>query len=124
MLNSIENERKRKDCLLLLDILEDVSKEKPELWNGGMIGFGRYEYKYESGREGSWFLTGFAPRKNTTVLYLVGNIKEKASKAKEFGAYKAGSSWLYLKPLEQTDLTRLRSLIAESIANIKMKYGN
>lgn len=80
MLNSIENERKRKDCLLLLDILEDVSKEKPELWNGGMIGFGRYEYKYESGREGSWFLTGFAPRKNTTVLYLVGNIKEKASK--------------------------------------------
>ena len=36
-----------------------------------IIGFGSYHYKYESGREGEIFLTGFSPRKQSLSLYIM-----------------------------------------------------
>jgi hypothetical protein len=33
------------------------------MWGDSIIGFGSYHYKYASGREADWFLTGFSPRK-------------------------------------------------------------
>ena len=41
------------------------------MWGPGIIGFGSYHYKYESGREGDIFLTGFSPRKQSMSLYIM-----------------------------------------------------
>lgn len=122
MLTGIEDVQKQKDCFVLFELLKDITKEEPKLWNGNMVGFGQYEYRYESGREGKWFLTGFAPRKNNIVVYLVGNVNNKKTVLKELGSYKEGSSCLYLKSMENVDLKKLRSVIEESIIDIKNKY--
>lgn len=122
MLDGIEDTQKQKECSVLLEFFKDITQEEPELWNGGMIGFGRYAYKYESGREGEWFLTGFAPRKNNIAVYLIGDFNNKKTVLKEFGDYKKGSSCLYIKSIENIDLEKLRSVIKESIRNLKTKY--
>ena len=61
-LNSIEDEKKHQDCLAILEIMQNVTGELPRMWGSSIVGFGSYHYKYPSGREGDWFLTGFAPR--------------------------------------------------------------
>ncbi len=43
--------------------LRRVTGEDGAMWGASIVGFGNYHYKYASGREGDWFLTGFAPRK-------------------------------------------------------------
>lgn len=122
MLTGIEDVQKQKDCFVLLELFKDITKEEPKLWNGTMVGFGQYEYRYESGREGKWFLTGFAPRKNNLVIYLVGNVNNRKTALKELGSYKESSSCLYLKSLKKVDLKKLRLAIEESVINIKTKY--
>ena len=124
ILEGIQDDQKRKDCFLLLELFKDITKEKPKIWNGNMIGFGKYSYKYESGRQGEWFLTGFAPRKNGIAVYLIGNIDHKKTILKELGSYKEGSSCLYLKSLVNMDMEKLQTAIQESIVDIKTRYGS
>lgn len=64
-LNSVADERKREACSIVLNLMEEVTGSEPKMWGNSIVGFGSYHYKYESGREGDWFLTGFAPRKKT-----------------------------------------------------------
>ena len=124
LLQGIEDDQKRKDCFVLLEFFRDITKEEPKIWNGNMIGFGKYAYKYESGREGEWFLTGFATRKKTVAVYLIGNIDNKKTILKEFGSYKEGSSCLYLKSMVNIDMEKLRTAIKKSIVDIQTRYGS
>lgn len=66
-LNSVENDRRRKDGFELLKIMKEITQEKPVLWGSSIVGFGLYHYKYKSGREGDIFQVGFSPRKKSEV---------------------------------------------------------
>jgi len=61
-LKTVADEKKRQDCLEILMLMKEVTNAKPKMWGPSIVGFGNYRYKYESGREGDWFLTGFSPR--------------------------------------------------------------
>ena len=63
----VANKRRRQDGLTLLDMMKDVTGMEPEMWGPSIVGFGDYHYKYESGREGDFFLIGFSPRKQESV---------------------------------------------------------
>ena len=62
-LQGVADEKKRHDCFTLLDMMRQETGLEPKLWGDSIVGFGSYHYKYASGREGDWFLTGFSPRK-------------------------------------------------------------
>jgi hypothetical protein len=51
--------------------MKQVTGEEPEMWGESIVGFGSYRYKYESGREGDWFVNGFSPRKQNLTLYIM-----------------------------------------------------
>ncbi|MEX2235588.1 MAG: hypothetical protein WD824_25740 [Cyclobacteriaceae bacterium] len=68
-INNVENEKGRTDCFALLEIFKSVTGFEPKMWGPTIIGFGKYHYKYESGHEGDAPLAGFAPRKDSLVLY-------------------------------------------------------
>ena len=53
-LNGIEDEEKRRDCFTLAELMQRITGDKPEMWGEGMIGFGRYKYRYASGQTGEW----------------------------------------------------------------------
>jgi hypothetical protein len=58
-LGNIENEKRRKDGFILLEIMRKVTGEEPRMWGGSIVGFGNHHCKYKSGQDGEWFLVGF-----------------------------------------------------------------
>src|SRR5215216_2442445 len=88
-INSLPNEQKRKDSLVILKMMEKATKEKPKLWGTSIVGFGNLRVKSpNTGREVDWFKIGFAPRKTNLSLYLTGDIKAHSSSLKKLGKHK------------------------------------
>jgi hypothetical protein len=118
-IDSLKDEEKRKDCFILLKLMQKASKEKPKIWGSSMIGFGKKIYKSPAtGREVEWFKIGFSPRKANFSLHLVIDIKKYASELKKLGKHKAGVGCLYINKLADIDLKVLEKLINEA-AKIK-----
>jgi len=118
-LASIEPEKKRDDAFKILALMEDVTGEPATMWGDSMIGFGKYHYKYKSGREGEWFLTGFAPRKQNLTLYIMAGFDEYGALLGKLGKYKTGKSCLYIKKIEDVDESVLRELVVKSVDHMK-----
>ena len=114
-LDKIADKGRREDCLAVVDIMRDVTKEEPKMWGSSIVGFGRYRYKYESGREAEWMITGFSPRKGDLTLYILGGFDSLSDLMMRLGKHKAGKSCLYLKKLEDVDLNVLKKLVAKSV---------
>jgi hypothetical protein len=87
-----------------------------------MVGYGSYDFKYESGREGSWFLCGFSPRAQSLTLYIMPGFSAFDSLMNKLGKYKTGKSCLYIKNLDDVDLAVLKQLIDESVKHMRSKY--
>jgi len=120
-LDKIADKSRREDCLAVVDIMRDVTKEEPKMWGSSIVGFGRYRYKYESGREGEWMITGFSPRKSDLTLYIMPGFEPFADLMKRLGKYKTGKSCLYIKKLADVDVGVLRELVTRSVKKMAAK---
>jgi hypothetical protein len=114
-LDAVENEQRRADCRVVADLMRAVTGEAPKMWGPGIVGFGSYHYKYASGREGDWFVTGFSPRKQDLTLYIMAGFDRYDELMAKLGKYKTGKSCLYLKRLSDVDLGVLRELVTASV---------
>ncbi|HEX9167204.1 MAG TPA: DUF1801 domain-containing protein [Gemmatimonadales bacterium] len=122
-LAGIADEATRKDCETLVKLMRSVTRAEPVMWGPSIVGFGTYHYVYESGREGDWFLAGFAPRKGNLTLYIMSGFPQHAALLKQLGKHKTGGSCLYVKHLADLDLKVLRQLVAASVREVKRRYG-
>ena len=117
--DAIKDEQQKKDCRTVSRIMKRVTRANPKMWSSGVVGFGSYHYKYASGREGDWFLTGFAPRKQNLTLYIMSGFKKYSVLLKRLGKHKIGGSCLYVKRLDDVDMDVLTQLIEESVAHVR-----
>ena len=124
-LASIEDEEKCKDSKILLKIFTDACKEKAAMWGPAIIGFGTFHYQSEKSKQaGDWFFNGFSPRKQTLTVYIIAGVNKYPEHLEKLGKYKlSGGSCLYIKRLSDINLDVLKTLIAESFADMKAKYG-
>lgn len=118
-LNQVENEKKRADSFAILELMEAVTGEEPKMWGTSIVGFGDYHYKYASGREGDWFLTGFSPRKQNLTLYIMSSFSEIDPLLQKLGKHTTGKGCLYIKKLEDVDQEVLKELISQSVEHMK-----
>ena len=88
------------------------------MWGTNIVGFGSYRYRYASGREGEWFLTGFSPRKRNLTLYIMAGFENYDSLLAGLGKHKTGKSCLYINKLEDVDIPTLRELIRQSVTHL------
>jgi hypothetical protein len=115
-LNTIQNEQKRKDSFVLLEMMKKASGEEPKMWGGSIIGFGNKRYKSPAtGREVDWLRIGFSPRKANLSLYISVGIKEHAAALKKLGKHKTGVGCLYINKLEDIDIKVLKDMIETSL---------
>ncbi|MBE7543936.1 MAG: DUF1801 domain-containing protein [Bryobacteraceae bacterium] len=121
-LDAVENEQRRADCRTVLNLMRAVTGEEPKMWGPSMVGFGSYHYKYASGREGDWFVTGFSPRKQDLTLYIMAGFDRYDELMAKLGKYKTGKSCLYLKRLSDVDLGVLRELVAASVEAMRQGH--
>lgn len=118
-LNSVPEEKKRQDSFTILELMKKITGEQPEMWGESIVGFGSYRYKYESGREGDWFMTGFSPRKQNLTLYIMSGFDEYDHLLGKLGKYKTGKSCLYIKKIDDIDQDVLRELVKKSVEHME-----
>ena len=87
-----------------------------------MIGFGRYHYRYDSGREGDFMLTGFSPRKANLVVYVLPGYDDIGDLLAQLGKHKIGKSCLYINKLADVDLGVLERIITQGVARMRQTY--
>ena len=117
-LNTVSDEQRRKDCFKLVDLMKAATKSDPAMWGTSIVGFGRHQYKYDSGRALEWFVIGFSPRKQDLTLYIMPGVERYPELMKKLGKYKTGRSCLYIKKLEDVDLPTLEQLIKQSVGHL------
>ena len=118
-LAGVENETKRNDCLTLVDLMERVTGEKATMWGSSIVGCGSYHYRYASGRQGDWPLTGFAPRKQDLTIYITSGFGQYGDLMARLGKHKTGQSCLYIKRLSDIDVVVLEELVRQSVAHMR-----
>jgi Domain of unknown function (DU1801) len=121
-LAGVASAEQRADCDALIALMRKVTKHEPTMWGPTIVGFGSYHYRYESGREGDACLTGFAARKNEIAVYLVAEGPQQAARLAQLGKHKMGKACLYIRRLSEIDAGVLEKLIAESVAEVKLRY--
>ncbi len=117
-INNIENDSLKSDSQTLLKLFKAVTGAKPKLWGGTMVGFGEYVYYRSNGDEGSYFATGFSPRKSGPTIYIMPGYQNYGNLLKNIVTHKLGKGCLYLKSLEGIDLEILKKLISGGLKDL------
>ena len=121
-LGSVENRDRVAECRRVMSIMARVTGKRPKMWGDSLIGYGRYHYRYESGREGDFFLTGLSPRKQQLVVYVMPGFDSYRAQLAKLGKHKLGSSCLYLTRLDGIDLQVLEEIIEDSVRVMRERY--
>jgi hypothetical protein len=118
-LRKIPDPEQRADAATIARLMKAATGARPKMWGEGIVGFGDYHYRYASGREGDWFLAGFAPRKGNLTLYLGFAVDRHRALLKKLGKHTTGKGCLYIKKLEDVDGKVLRDLIRASVREMR-----
>jgi len=118
-LNQITDEERREDCFAVAKIMEEITGEKPKMWGPSIVGFGSYHYKYASGRQGDWPVTGFSPRKKDLTLYIMMGFEKHRALMEKLGKHTSSKSCLYIKRLSDIHVPTLKKLIKESVKDLR-----
>ncbi len=122
-LNTIEDEQKRRDSFILLELFERITGEKAVMWGTSIVGFGSYHVKSEkSKQEVVWPLAGFSPRKQNLTLYVMPGNEDSQELLEKLGKHSASKACLYIKRLSDVDKTILTTLIEKSFLHVKKTY--
>jgi len=116
-LSTVEDKVQQEDSRIIIELMEEITKEKPTMWGASIIGFGSEHYEYKSGREGDMPKIGFSPRRGTLTLYVLrGGELLYSDLLLELGKYKTGKICLYIKRLLDVDLKILKQIILRAIS--------
>lgn len=121
-LKSIEDRARRADAKRIASMMRKATGATPRMWGSSIVGYGSYHYRYESGREGEWILTGFSARKQSLVVYVMPGFRTFTALMKRLGHYKTGKSCLYIKSLDDVDSKILQTIIERSVKLMRKRY--
>jgi hypothetical protein len=118
-LDFINNQQRKAEALLVLDMMKEITGKEPKMWGKSIIGFDNYQYKYKSGREGEWFMLGFSPRKLQLSFYIMPGYQDYSTILSKLGKYTNGKSCFYIKDLSVVDTDVLKELLKTGYNNFK-----
>ncbi len=121
-LAAVDDPQKRADCKKIAAMMRKATGKRAKMWGSSIIGYGSYHYKYASGQEGDFMITGFSPRKQAISVYIMPGFSGFDSLMKKLGKHKTGKSCLYIKRLSDVDESVLEKLITKSVEYMRKKY--
>lgn len=107
---------------MICAIMGELSDEPPKMWGPSIVGFGRYHYKYDSGREGDALRVGFSSRAQNISVYIMPGYQDFSAELARLGQHKTGKSCLYVKRLSDVDIDVLREIITKGLRLMAEKY--
>ncbi len=118
----VKDDKKRRDCAAIINLMTQYTGLPAKMWGPGIVGFGSYHYKYESGREGDAPLAGLAARSNAIVFYLAAQFEGRAELLQKFGKHKTSKACVYIQKLEDIDTAILSQMVRNSVEYIRKLY--
>ncbi len=118
----VEHNTRREDAIVLDELFRRVTGWTPRMWGPTIIGYGSYDYTYESGRTGTSLATGFSPRKANMVLYIMPGYQELGEMLARVGKHKIGKACLYLGPLKNNDLDVIEEIIRAGLDDLGTRW--
>ena len=122
-LEAVEHPTRWADGLALDALFRDVTGFTPRMWGPSIVGYGRYDYVYDSGREGSFLATGFSPRKANLSVYIMPGYQDYSEILARLGKHKMGKSCLYITKLADVDTDVLKDLIRAGLRDLDAKWA-
>ena len=116
-LDAISSPDRRRDAETVIEVLGRATGQDARMWKN-IVGFGAYHYKYASGREGDAPAAGFAARKAATTVYLLDGVDAHAESLERLGPHTTGVACVYIKRLDDIDLSVLEAVVARSYATL------
>ncbi len=121
-LQTVPSEERRADAAKLIRLMRQITKSPPKMWGPSIIGFDRYHYVYDTGREGDMCALGFSPRKDALAIYLVDGVSKYAADLARLGKATHGKACLYVKRLEDIRLDVLTAMLEKSYRATKQGH--
>jgi len=113
------DEPRRMEVAKLDALIQRTAPQLERFVGAGMLAYGRYHYRYASGREGDTALIGLASRKQYISLYVIA-ADERGYLAEQYRQRlpkaDVGKSCVRIKRLGDVDETALAELIAAGAA--------
>ncbi len=103
-------------------LFREVTGFEPRMWGPSIVGYGRYHYVYDSGRQGDFLATGFAPRKAAFSVYIMPGYGEFGAILARLGKHRIGKSCLYVTRLADIDQAVLAKLIRAGLADLNRRW--
>lgn len=116
----LDNPNRQAEAETLVKIFEKATGWPAQMWGPSIVGFGRYTYTYESGRQGDACILGFSPRKAAISLYINTSAPETEALYARLGKTKKEVGCVYANKLAGIDLGILEKLVkAGKAASLK-----
>ncbi|WP_298935253.1 DUF1801 domain-containing protein [uncultured Ruegeria sp.] len=122
-LSAVQPQAKAEDAKVLDALFRKTTGFEPVLWGPSIVGYGRYHYRYKSGREGVHLATGFSPRKAAHSIYIMPGYADFSHILSRLGKHKHGKSCLYVNKLADIDLDVLSELIRAGLEDLAQKWS-
>lgn len=117
-IDMIEHPTRRSDAAKLGAMFRDLTGWTPQMWGASIVGYGSYNYTYESGRSGRSLATGFSPRKTNLSIYIMPGYADFSVILVRLGKHKIGKACLYINKLDDIDMIVLKELVQAGLEGL------
>ena len=121
-LSAIPDEKRRGQAKQLDQLFRKVTGFNPQMWSGKLVGYGSFDYTYESGRSGTFLATGFAVQKAKFSIHILPGYTNLTHFTDRLGKAKFGQSCTYVNKLEDIDLDVLAELIRAGLKDLNTHW--
>lgn len=112
--STIADDTRRREVRTVISLMKTATKAPPRMWGSSIVGFGRFQYRYGTAREGEWFVAGLSPRKANLTLYILPGLHEYGDLLPKLGKFTTGKSCLYIKRLDDIHLPTLKTMVSRA----------
>jgi hypothetical protein len=121
-LSAVTPDQRQGEGRALDAIFREVTGFQARMWGPSIIGYGRYAYRYQSGRGGEYCATGFSPRGKAISVYGVTGFTGNEALLARLGRHKLSKGCLYLTRLSDADQAVLRELIRSGLDDLRTRW--
>ncbi|GGH35840.1 protein of unknown function (DU1801) [Cribrihabitans marinus] len=121
-LQTVTPPSKAAEAARLDSLFRQVTGFAPLMWGPSIVGYGRYRYRYASGRAGEFLATGFSPRKAAHSIYVLPGYTDFAPILARLGKHRTGKSCLYVNKLADIDVAVLAELIRAGLNDLATRW--
>jgi hypothetical protein len=122
-LDAVEPEYRRAEAVALDALFRKATGFAPRMWGPSIVGYGRYHYVYDSGRDGDFLATGFSPRAREISIYVMPGYADFGPILARLGPHRKGKSCLYVTRLDRIDTGVLAELIRAGLADLAARWA-